>query len=505
MRHTLLLLTIIVLIGCASTTNEQPVASSENIVARQETIPSLPATGYALLIQQLGNDEWETRDRAQKQLEDWPADKIVEIEPAIKDAAESKEPEIRLRAKQILTMITLKKEFKFSEGFLKEFPDIYNRLFRNDVSTKIAFLKTALKSARKKHPETPDPIMNQDVANIISCILSEENSSLPEEEKLMLIFLIKGSSPEENQPKKAGLPYVCGKIIPEAKPSLYKLLSDHNNSIRAESFRALYHQFPDKELIPGALKIIDNPDWRTQTEAIDLLVKFEVRDAIPKLRKLMKNRDSYSREHAIIALGQLGDFGKEPGDKKIVRGIIKKLSENSYANGEAIRKIGAKYVVPEILDIFAGEDEELQLCASYAMREIGAKDIIAELIITIDSGGKDIAPQILAILETQKETTARKTTVSIIGYGNYAKGTEKIINFLDDADGELRALAAISLVELGSKDKIPEKELKGITGDIGLILDWGDIHAKRARAALKELGVTIEDEVKDKVEEENKK
>jgi len=59
----------------------------------------------AQLIRQLGDDDWPKREAAQTALEDWPADKLSEIEPALQEAAQSKDPDVKMRAKAILKKI----------------------------------------------------------------------------------------------------------------------------------------------------------------------------------------------------------------------------------------------------------------------------------------------------------------------------------------------------------------------------------------------------------------
>jgi HEAT repeat protein len=357
------------MIGCASPVTEEP--------KNQET--KKPQSEIEQLIQQLGADDWETREKAQEALEEWPADKIGEIESAIKEATENKEPEIRMRAKQIITLVKLKTDYKFTENLLKEFPDIYDRLREDDTSGKFNLLESIARKV-KCDSKPGNKITRQDIANIIRNILREKERSLTDEEKHILLSVIKGSP----FTKEIGLGgrslFIWHEPIPEAAPCLKKLLEDSNAEIRREALDALTSCVSADEAKSEVIRFLDDSDSGVKKVAIDLVVQLNAKEAIPEIRKLLKDTEGYTAYYAAQSLWHLQS--KEES-LKMFKELLK--SDNWMLREYALQSLARddrKETIPDIKPLLKDENEEIRVWAVVALVDLGVKDPILKETIS---------------------------------------------------------------------------------------------------------------------------
>ena len=378
--------------------------------AKSVETPDVPLTSnIQQLISQLGSDDWQTREAAQKQLEDWPTERLNQIEPAMKSAAEGKDPEIKNRANTILKVITVKKRVKFSESFLKEFPDIYRNLAVLDTQGKFILLSKVTERDKGGVCKYKDIITNQDLAGLISEILLENIEELTKGQKYIVLAISKGEFSGYQGADGTADDIFGGwyQLVPESASCIIKLLKDNDSLIRTQA-----------------------------TNALSIL---SAREAIPEITKLLKDEDIWVRREAIISLGRLGV-------REIIPELINLLKdENEWIRNEAaftLGKLGIREAIPEITKLLKANWPIYRMRSAFALGELGAKEIIPEL-------------------------------------------TE----LLKDEDKHIRGCAAIALVELGAKGKVPKEVIPNVKS----ILEWGGDYANRARAALKELGVEVEE------------
>jgi len=119
--------------------DERPVASREERVERQDKDNSLLSTRYSLLIQQLGADDWPTREKAQKLLEEIGAPALEPLQKALK---ESKDPEIRMRANRLIL------DIEWAER-IKKLPQTFGEQYYNWIrkGQKLGYMKLSVKDA----------------------------------------------------------------------------------------------------------------------------------------------------------------------------------------------------------------------------------------------------------------------------------------------------------------------------------------------------------------------
>ncbi|MBI4833927.1 MAG: HEAT repeat domain-containing protein [Planctomycetes bacterium] len=466
MKYVVLICGMVLLIASCQT--EKPVA-------REDQNPSIPATQYSLLISQLGGDDWETRESAQKKLEDWPADTIGEIEPAVKEAAESNDPETRTRAIRIYDIIKIRKRVKFSDSFLKEFPDIYRDLTKLDASGRFGCLQKITGTNQKDMFEPikfiyKDKVLNTDIAGLIGEIIQDNIKGVSDKQKQIILSIVSGELYHDPLSSSTDIEGGWCDIIPEAAPYVIKLLKD-DNYVCAKAAEAL-GKLGAKEAIPRIKELMNRQNEYVHMCAVVALGRLGAKEIIPDLMKFLKS--GYVRGSVAQALGYLGV-------KEAIPDIIKLLKDGAWdVRWSAVSALGllnAKESVPEIIKLLEDEHHDVRQCAVKTLEQLGDKEIIPAMRKLLND--KDLYMIGYAVMTLAKLGDKESITKII-----------RLMGFNYPGYGGLRGLFAIALVELGAKDKVTQD----IVDDINIIaVNWHDGYKSRARAALKELGVSDEE------------
>ena len=340
------------------------------------------------LIKQLEDDNWQVRENAQKELINIGAP----AEEAIVNLSKTTDTETQLRASMILKAIEVSKRAKFSESFIKEFPDIYQDLALANTAAKFKLLSRIsnnLADDKIKHR-----IVTRDIANLIGEVLLDSGKDLTDMQKQVLLDLSTGSDGQ--------LP-----LIPEAANHIRKLLSDQNIYVRTAAAHTL--------------SILDD------------------RAAIPEIRKLLDNKDQYIRQATILSLGTLGDSG--------VKAELREMLNVKYPNQESLLghvawtlgQIGDKESLPQVMKLAKSDSWDTKSGALEALGKIGNKDII---------------PQIIPFLKDKNDFVRGYAAISIIELGGINEVSKELITDLQmvlkqdpHLDCKNRARAALKMLE----------------------------------------------------------
>lgn len=283
------------------------------------------------LVRQLGSDDWRTRDSAQKKLEDWPSDKLAEIEPALKEAAaKSPDPEVRMRADLIIKVIEFKK--RFSPSLLKEFPNLYRDLARPGPAGKVGFLRQITAPDEEGKPKYEDVVMKTDIAELIGETLLEPDV-LTTKDKIFILSLSQGHF--QSKTGRWG-------IIPGSVPYIRKLLKDKSSSVRGSAVGALA-SLGDRGSIPAIRELLKDENRFVRRSAVAALARLGDKESILALRGLLKDEEEYVRGWAAISLVELG--AKDSVPKEIIDDIkpILKWSEDEAKRARAaLKELGMK-------------------------------------------------------------------------------------------------------------------------------------------------------------------
>ncbi|MBI4834545.1 MAG: HEAT repeat domain-containing protein [Planctomycetes bacterium] len=288
-KRLMLVLVLVGMIGCETTITEEP----KNQETKEPTTQDSPlTTNIQQLITNLGSDDWETREKAQKTLENWPREKLDEIEPPINKAAQNTNPEIRNRANKILRAIAVRKRVEFSQELLTEFPNIYSDFFLFDSHAKFEVIEKILYNRTLTSKGKYTEITTNDIIGLINEVLLDNGIGLNRDEKTNIINLCRGDRWN-------------GELIKESSASLRKLLKDEDWLVRSYTAITLAN-LGDKESIPLIHNLIKDESPAVRREAVHALGRLDDKESIPEIKKLLKDKDKNVREQALKTLKELG-------------------------------------------------------------------------------------------------------------------------------------------------------------------------------------------------------
>ena len=176
-----------VALSACGTVEEKPKSQIPNSkqapITKSETPNSELETRINTFIKQLGSNDGALRTAATREL-------ILigkPAEPYVKEVTKSNDIEVKMRANAILKAIPVRERVKFSDGFLKEFPNIYDELgfYSDDVQYKFEKL---LKIAEMDKGRKPlHNVTEDDIAGIIGEVLFDGWNGLSGEEKRQIL------------------------------------------------------------------------------------------------------------------------------------------------------------------------------------------------------------------------------------------------------------------------------------------------------------------------------
>jgi HEAT repeat protein len=188
------------------------------------------------LIKALGADDLEVRDKATEDLKAFGE----RAEALLKAAANDADAEIRSRVQCVLKSVALRKRATFSKGFLKLFPDIYEKLAVSDgpaqfkIFLELVKYDANYKGGGMKRVHASD-ITLDDLAAVIGELIIDEGEDLSSDAKEALIATSCGYKITSVSLDNVGW---C-QPVPQAAPHIAKLLRDDDASIRQAAAEAL--------------------------------------------------------------------------------------------------------------------------------------------------------------------------------------------------------------------------------------------------------------------------
>jgi len=440
------------------------------------------------LIKQLGAEDWQKREEAQKTLEEIGSS----AEAALKEAAKGADPEVRMRANAILSVIIVKR-LNFSATFLKEFPGIYQDLLKLDAPGKFAILAKVTTQDNLGF-QYKDKVTNQDITKLIGEILSDGGVGLTADQKQGVVWCCGVNSQGS---------YIPGwhTLVPEAVPYIMRLLNDKNEDVCSYTIRAL-GTLEAKEAIPGITKLLKSGSFFVRWAAVEVLGKLDAKGAVPEIIPLLKDKEPDACCSAALTLGKLGAKEAIPEIRKLLQGDYRARRGAITALGQ----LGDKEMIPELIK--ALNDHDVCPEAVGALGALGSKESVPEIIKVLQSkngdelikamevltlfNAKEAVPGIIRHLQHRK-IEVRCSVVEALGKLGGKELIGEISKALEDENYTVRGLAAIVMVELGMKDKIPPKIIDDLKG----LQKYDTNYKQRAQAALKELGAEIEEKKKE--------
>jgi HEAT repeat protein len=240
-----------------------------------------------------------------------------------------------------------------------------------------------------------------------------------------------------------------------------------------------------KEMIPWLVKIIhrypsfgikENIENNYSAEdAVDLLVEFNSREAIPELTDILKNKnaDKKSRRLAALALCKFDAKGITPELLKLL------IDEEPYVRQfsvDILGNFGIKEASSDIFKLVNDSDRIVRETAIFALAKLGDKSAIPELFKLIEDekygydkkraaimlgemGDKNEIPQLIKLMNRYK---AEQKTYMLYGisYALIKLGAKEfiseLIGLLKGNDSAMVVEVAMGLGDLGIEESIPE-------------------------------------------------
>jgi HEAT repeat protein len=459
-----------------------------------------------------------------------------------------------------------RKRFKFSETFLKAFPNIYQDLARLDTQGKFNLLLQITDLYHQFQPLDPEllsmmsmipnssisvyaPVTKKDIANLISAVMSEseDGKDLTSEQKRIILNICAGTYEEPiivrgnaggtesemdwhhpvmsmanygHQPIPETTPYVIKLLkdsdgdvrkaaadalggslnVTEAIPQLMELLKDSDRGVRCSAAKTI-GDLKATEAIPQLVELLKDNDAGVRCYAVGALVRLGVKEAIPQLMELLKDNDADVRNSATYAMGNLKATEAIPQ-------LVELLKDNDAgvrkAATYALGLLKATEAIPQLMELLKDSDRRIRCSAALTLGNLKATESISQLIELLKDNDADVReaaaytlgllkateaiPQLVELLN-DSDWYVRKTAADALDQLKATETIPQLVELLKDSNSEVRGWAGITMVELGAKERVPE----GVVADIKCMSKF-ESYTSRARAALKALGVDVDEE-----------
>ncbi|MBI4834597.1 MAG: HEAT repeat domain-containing protein [Planctomycetes bacterium] len=480
----------IIYLGCGSTASEvkKPVTAKEPPPATKQAQPSELVKEKLSLIEELGSDDWETREKAQKELE-----KMGEkAEGQLKEAAKSANPEIRSRATRILKLIETQKRCKLSDGFLREFPNIYYNILGLSPAGKYELLEEVVSKDKNGQLKFIGKISPADIAVLTGEILREDGKGLTDDQKIKLIHtnlssgfgqinqsgihLIKLLKDQNTEIKRLAIETAGYMGVKEAIPEIRAFLKDPAGILRGYAAKTL-GTLGDKESMKDIAALLNDSE-ALPYEVINALVMLGAKEYVNEIRPLLKSGDSSARVAAAVAMGNFGD-------KESIPQLMELLGDSSDSSvpamaAEALGRLGHKEAIPKIIPLLGAETSDCREYSLRALTTLRASDAVPEIMkrlsdedpyitqLSIQSlkilGSKELIPKMIQELQSNSEPSHQEPYLKIDLLNTSAHMMAKelfpeIASLLKDSDKTTVAVAAFSLINANigmTGEEVPE-------------------------------------------------
>ncbi|MBI4835622.1 MAG: HEAT repeat domain-containing protein [Planctomycetes bacterium] len=248
-------------------------------------------------------------------------------------------------------------------------------------------------------------------------------------------------------------------------------------------------------------------DFDTRLSAAKVLIKFGIKKAIPQINKFLLESGvtCFIRNDVSGLLGDLGPREFIPQLTELLKDKNARIREGAT---EALIKLKAKEALPQLFELLKYDTTSIKLDIIPLITQVEFKEAIPQLtellkdtnqymrIKTVEAlaqlKARESISQITELLKDKSRfycagkfygAPVLEETLKALVKLDAKESIPKIIELLNDDEPEIRGLTAITLVELGAKDKVTQEVIE----DIKPILNWHENYATRARAALSRL------------------
>ena len=422
------------------------------------------------LVEKLHSDSIEEREEAARELEELDRTAL----PALERAGKSSDPELALRAMELIRLIHLPVELKkvirlhprlhrlpgpkeshlWTEAFLEmldleEFRPRYDWVERRDLE---AMAPLALAGARTKEKK-------EKLCNLIE--RWQLRSAIPEIAKFL------------RDPEGPGsLNYHAVKALKslhakEAVPDLLRCLSLGDDDFRV-GVASMLAELDAREAIPLILPLLDHHKAEVRSQIAWCLAKLGARIETERILELLKDADAKEWRYLSFSLRRLGARAALPG----IRDALNSIQPGARATAAMLLGILRQdAAVPEITRLLRDHDPDVRLAAAEALVELDARsavDDIAGLLkdsvsrvrreaprLLFTFSARKILPRLLPLLKDEDEDV-RSAAVGPVGEWGGKEHVPLILPLLKDSDYRVRSDACWALRKLGATGAVPQ-------------------------------------------------
>ncbi len=237
----------------------------------------------------------------------------------------------------------------------------------------------------------------------------------------------------------------------KAIKNLTKLLEHPEEDIKVKAYGGLIMVPPEKRDLLTALvfkRLSQEKDVLTKEFLIALSGKLKIKEAIPLLVNIAKEK-SYPRRYVVyFALGEIGDISAL---ETVIQGLKDEKPDVQKYASRAIIKLGPK-ALPKIFEIFSQQDVNTQGYLIRAMGEIR------------DSSSEDL-------LISHINSENRLDVIWALGKLGTKKSLPYLIEQLKSSDYQVRVRAAHALGDLNQPEAISELK-KALSDKEVVVREW---------------------------------
>ena len=249
---------------------------------------------------------------------------------------------------------------------------------------------------------------------------------------------------------------------------LSKALYEPDAEIQEKALEGL-KEVADTAVIQDLLSVLENPDGRKYPlilDVIELLVVLDPNKSIfPKLQELLRSQYPGIREIAVLALGRLST---ETGVSDLVFVLRDQAIRVRKAAISALGEIGYREIIPDLLKILDGHEEEyderIYSTAAFALAKLDFEkafshpnaEVRRAAVTLLDEQNIEIAFPKLRVALHDENFVVRGQAVGIVGRLMINELTEEVFLALEDPDSTVQMQAAYALGQLYSVEAIPK-------------------------------------------------
>jgi HEAT repeat protein len=234
-------------------------------------------------------------------------------------------------------------------------------------------------------------------------------------------------------------------IIGDAKaaPSLIELLRDENASVRSRAAEACGRL--GEPAVEALLQAATSSPPEIRASAVDALGLTSSARAVDRIIEALKDSSAIVRAAAVRALGASQNGRAVEPLMAIVRDESSTLRSQASA---ALGRLG-DVAIAALISALRDAHPSVRSLAAEALGDIGSREAVSaliELVKTDQSGAR---------LEALEALSKRKKAIAVLAQFRDPRARDALITALNDANEEVREIAAASLGDVGEQKDLP--------------------------------------------------